>query len=135
MASPKSDISEMVGGMDPVLDDDVYRFVLVSRDIAPQLLGAAIGTFREDEGVTAIVPASLADEVGQAGADFARITLQVNSDLQGVGLTAAAASALAELNIACNVVAAFHHDHLFVPADRKCDALQALIHLSQDARR
>jgi len=135
MASPKSDISEMVGGMDPVLDDDVYRFVLVSRDIAPQLLGAAIGTFREDEGVTAIVPASLADEVGQAGADFARITLQVNSDLQGVGLTAAAASALAELNIACNVVAAFHHDHLFVPADRKGDALQALLHLSQDARR
>jgi len=135
MASPTSDISEMVGGMDPVLDDEVYRFVLVSRDIAPQLLGAAIGTFREDEGVTAIVPASLADEVGQAGPDFARITLQVNSDLQGVGLTAAAASALAELNIACNVVAAFHHDHLFVPDDRKGDALQALLHLSQDARR
>lgn len=132
---PISDISEMVGGMDPVLDDEMYRFVLVSRDIAPQLLGAAIGTFREDEGVTAIVPASLADEVGQAGADFARITLQVYSDLQGVGLTAAAASALAELNIACNVVAAFHHDHLFVPDDHKGEALQALLHLSEDARR
>ena len=132
---PISDISEMVGGMDPVLDDEMYRFVLVSRDIAPQLLGAAIGTFREDEGVTAIVPASLADEVGQAGADFARITLQVYSDLQGVGLIAAAASALAELNIACNVVAAFHHDHLFVPDDHKGEALQALLHLSEDARR
>ena len=44
--------------------------------------------------------------------------LQVHSALDGVGLTAAVAGALAAAGIACNVIAAFHHDHLFVPAAR-----------------
>ena len=130
-----SDISELIASMDPVLDQQLYRFVLVAREIAPQILGAAIGTFREEEGVTAIVPASVAMELEQSGADFARITLQVHSDLEAVGLTAAVSNALAAQNIACNVVAAFHHDHLFVPAERKDEALQALLDLSDAARR
>ena len=130
-----SDISELIASMDPVLDQQLYRFVLVSREIAPQILGAAIGTFREEEGVTAIGPAGVAMELEQSGADFARITLQVQSDLEAVGLTAAVSNALAAQNIACNVVAAFHHDHLFVPAERKDEALQALLDLSDAARR
>lgn len=130
-----SDISELIASMDPVLDQQLYRFVLVAREIAPQILGAAIGTFREEEGVTAIVPAGVAIELGQSGADFARITLQVHSDLEAVGLTAAVSNALAAQNIACNVVAAFHHDHLFVPAERKDEALQALLDLSDATRR
>ena len=106
----------MIAAMAPRLDERLWRFVTVTPDKAPELLGAAIGTFREDEGVTAIVPAELADEAGLDGPDFARITLMVHSDLEGVGLTAAVATALADAGIACNMVAAFHHDHAFVPA-------------------
>ena len=113
----------MIAGMEPRLDERSWRFVLVSTDKAPQLLGAAIGTFREDEGVTAIVPASVADELGIEGPDFARITLMVHSDLEGVGLTAAVSGALADAGIACNMVAAFHHDHAFVPAARGEEAI------------
>jgi uncharacterized protein len=58
------------------------------------------------------------------------ITLTVHSDLADVGLTAAFSAALAEVGISCNVLAAFHHDHLLVPADRLDDALAALERLS-----
>jgi hypothetical protein len=45
-------------------------------------------------------------------------------------LTAAVAGALAERGIACNVVAGFHHDHLFVPWGRRDEALVLLQRLS-----
>jgi len=126
MAGRVRDGRAMIAAMAPRLDPRIWRFVLVSPDTAPQLLGTAIGTFREDEGVTAIVPAALAEELGIEGPDFARITLMVHSDLEDVGLTAAVSGALAEAGIACNMVAAFHHDHAFVPSNRADEAIDAL---------
>ncbi|AKM07809.1 Transporter [Pelagerythrobacter marensis] len=120
----------MIAAMAPRLDPRSWRFVLVSPDTAPQLLGAAIGTFREDEGVTAIVPTAVAEELGIEGPDFARITLMVHSDLEGVGLTAAVSGALAETGIACNMVAAYHHDHAFVPTGDADEALNVLRNLA-----
>ena len=128
-----SDKAAMIAAMEPRLDRQAWRFVLVTPDTAPQLLGAAIGTFREDEGVTAIVPSGVADEMGIDGPDFARITLMVYSDLEGAGLTAAVSGALAEAGIACNMVAAFHHDHAFVPAASGEDALSLLRELAGSA--
>ena len=133
MAGPVRDREAMIAAMEPRLDTQRWRFVLVSPDNAPQLLGAAIGTFREDEGVTAIVPSALADQLCIDGPDFARITLLVHSDLEGVGLTAAVSTTLAEAGIACNMVAAFHHDHAFVPAARGEEALSLLTELSEAA--
>lgn len=130
MGGPVRDGRAMIAAMAPLLDPRRWRFVLVSPENAPQLLGGAIGTFREDEGVTAIVPSELADELGIEGPDFARLTLMVHSDLEGVGLTAAVAGALAEAGIACNMVAALHHDHVFVPWARGEEALLVLTELS-----
>ena len=59
-----------------------------------------------------------------------RITLRVHSALDGIGLTAAVSAALTEAGIACNVVAALHHDHVFVPAPDAARALSALEALS-----
>lgn len=111
---PVSDLAEMLAGMAPVLDARRWGFVLLAG--APPADAFAI--IREDEGTTAILP----DPEG----DFARITLMVHSALDGVGLTAAVATALAASGIACNVVAGFHHDHLFVPQDRADEALDVL---------
>ena len=130
MSDPVGETNAMIAGMAPRLDPRTYRFVLVTPDTAPQLLGAAIATFREEEGVTAIVPSDVTDELGIPGPDFARITLMVHSDLEGVGLTAAVASALADAGIACNMVAAFHHDHVFVPAGREEEARDLLLALA-----
>jgi len=57
----------------------------------------------------------------------------VASDLNDVGLTAAVAAALADAGIACNVVAAVHHDHLFVPVEAADAALATLRALQADA--
>ena len=63
MTRPVSDLPKMLASLDPVLSDQPYCFVLVTPDHAPGLLGQAISTFRETEGVTAIVPSALAQEL------------------------------------------------------------------------
>jgi uncharacterized protein len=118
-SGPVGDLAGMLAGMAPVLDGRGWAFVLVD-DESP---AGAFALIREDEGTTAIVP--------EPGGGFARITLMVHSSLAGVGLTAAVAGALAEAGIACNVVAGFHHDHLFVPWERREAALEVLQRLSQ----
>jgi hypothetical protein len=118
---PVSELAGMLAGMAPVLDAREWRFMLVEGDPPAD----AFALIREDEGTTAII-------AGEGG-DFARITLMVHSALEGVGLTAAVATALAASGIACNVVAGFHHDHLFVPWARRAEALAVLRDLAGEA--
>lgn len=124
------DLKAMLVGMDPKLSEREWAFHVISD--ATFIPDTAFAVIREEEGITCILPA-------QAAADdalkFARITLQVHSDLEGVGLTAAVSTALATSGIACNVVAGLHHDHLFVPWDQREEALKLLTKLSLDARR
>jgi hypothetical protein len=120
---PVSDPVQMVAGMAPMLDARRWAFALLAGE-AP---ADAFALIHEDEGVTVICP--------QDSGDFARITLMVHSALDGVGLTAAVAGALAEAGIACNVVAGFHHDHLFVPWERGSEALAILERRAAAARR
>ncbi len=118
-----SALDDMLSGMSLKLDEQAYTFAILGHDEQPPELAFAL--IREDEGTTVILP------IGK-GPLFARITLQVHSDLEGVGLTAAVSSALAKAGIACNVIAAFHHDHLFVPWERRDEALGVLERLSSD---
>jgi hypothetical protein len=62
------------------------------------------------------------------------ITLTVHSSLEAVGLTAAVSQALAQAGISCNIVAALHHDHLFVPLKNAARATQVLEGMSRAAR-
>lgn len=117
--APVSDLAGMLAGMAPVLDTRAWRFVLVEGH-AP---ADAFAVIREDEDTTAIIATD--------GGEFAHITLMVHSALEGVGLTAAVSGALAAAGIACNVVAGFHHDHLFIPWERRDEALERLQRLAQ----
>jgi len=54
------------------------------------------------------------------------LTLDVHSALEAVGLTAAFSAALGAADIPCNALAARHHEHLLVPADRADEAGAAL---------
>lgn len=119
--TPVSALSAMLAQMDPVLDGRAWFFVCVEGEPPAD----AFALIREEEGITAIVAGE------RAGTPFARITLTVHSALEGVGLTAAVAGALAQAGVACNVVAGYHHDHLFVPWDRREEALAILQRLSQ----
>jgi hypothetical protein len=86
---------------------------------------------QEEEGLTIILVQAQAD-----GADlpyngtFRCITLTVHSSLEAVGLTAVISTKLAQHQISANVIAGFHHDHIFVPADQVESALQALASLT-----
>ena len=114
--------------MKPVLDEDVYVFVTIAPD-STDLNLPSIGSFREEEGTTLICPASAVTDASLLKSDaFKRITLQVYSSLDAVGFIARISSALAEQNIPCNVISAFHHDRLFVPAAM---AEQAMLTLRQ----
>jgi len=84
-------------------------------------------TVRETEGLTVVVAQAVAAAHGLATEPAMRmITLTVHSDLEAVGLTAAFARALTEARISANVVAGYHHDHIFVPQHRADDAMAAL---------
>jgi hypothetical protein len=124
----------MIAGMSPRLDTCEYVFA-ASDDQA--LLGhpAVLGWFREDEGMSLIVESGAAARLGlDLDLPMKRIVCQVHSALDGVGLTAAVASALSEQNIPCNVVAAFRHDHIFVPSARAEQALTILLALALAAQ-
>ena len=127
MASePMSDLAELLRSMRPVLNDGVYCFVTVPTGFDVMSVNP-IATFLEREGLSLIVEEQVAvshrlTPVFRA----AWITLTVHSDLNAVGLTAAVSTALADAGISCNVVAAAHHDHLFVPADCAAEAMTAL---------
>ena len=74
-----------------------------------------------------VLPRLEADKAGLPYSFVAAwITLNVHSALEAVGLTAAVSQALALAGISCNVVAAYHHDHLFVPVSEARRALHIL---------
>lgn len=130
--TPVSDLQAMLAGMEPTLREGRYRFVPHGPDEDfIDLLHRTFAMVREDEGMTLVIRARRDDP----GPLFAGITLQVHSALEGVGLTAAVATALAAKGLPCNVIAAYHHDHLFVPWERREEALEILRSVSSDARR
>ncbi|MBA4489872.1 ACT domain-containing protein [Paracoccus sp. S1E-3] len=125
----------MFSGLSPELRPEAYVFCTTpSASPVGDRIGRAIAIFREDEGLTLVLRVEDAVEYGfDTSLPMARIVLNVFSALNGVGLTAAVAAALAEANIPCNVIAAYHHDHLFVPAHLGPQALALLVALQQQA--
>ncbi len=126
----------MVANLRPRLEPGDCVFCTTSdAALAQAAQSAALGLFHEAEGVSLILPRETAEKLGfPDGLSMRRIVLTVHSALDAVGLTAAVASALAAEDIPCNVVAAFHHDHVFVPAGSAERALAILIELEAAAK-
>ena len=125
----ETDLNQLIQQMKPELNPGEYVFSLThSRDQA--ILTEALCVFQENEGLTLILAKERADQAQLPySATCAWITLTVHSSLEAVGLTAAISQALTKANISCNVVAAYYHDHLFVPlkdAERAMHVLQEL---------
>ena len=86
-----------------------------------------LASFSEREGLTLVLPRGNAARAGFTYESVFRcITLTVHSSLDAVGLTAAVAGALAQGGISANVIAAYYHDHVFVPSEQARDALAVL---------
>lgn len=120
------DLRVLLQSMEPVLYPAPYGYAVCTGPVP----FAPLATVAEAEGLTFVAPLAEMQAAGLASEPWARISLTVHSDLAAVGLTAAFAAALAAKAIGCNVIAGFHHDHIFVQWDRRADAMAALKALS-----
>jgi hypothetical protein len=124
MSPGEHDLEILLGHMDPVLDPQEYVYATGS---AP--LPLAICTFHEAEGTTLILPRSDAESLSIPFTyPCRRITLNIHSSLEAVGLFAAVTAKLAANGISVNVVSGYYHDHLFV---RTADATHVMTLLEE----
>ena len=124
----ETNLSRLLASLSPRVNPGRFVFCSVPQPTVVQV-AAALGSFREAEGTTLILAREEAERLGLAYDYLAAwITLEVHSSLAAVGLTAAFAKALAGEGISCNVIAGFHHDHLFVA---EADAERALARLQR----
>ena len=123
----ETNLTSLIRGMEPVLQDGVYVFVTLAPG-APQPNGLQPRmVIQEAEGTTLILSRDQADACGLAAEFPCRmITLNIHSSLAAVGFLAAVAAHLAGHGIGANPVSGYYHDHLFVPEDRAPDAMAAL---------
>ncbi|UGY94750.1 ACT domain-containing protein [Streptomyces gobiensis] len=127
------DLAKLLSGMRPDLNPGPYVFTTVTGE--PPAGVNPVVTVAESEGLTLVVPKEEADAAGlDYGYVAGWITLRVHSALEAVGLTAAVAAELAEAGLSCNVVAGYHHDHLFVPYERASVAIAVLEDLAGKSR-
>lgn len=126
---------DMIAGMTPTLKPGVFVFITTGDPALIKSLSCqAIATFKEEEGMSLLVPIEVAEEsMLDVDHPMRCITLEVYSSLEGVGLTAAVSTALGDAGIPCNMVAAFHHDHVFVPSDKASKAMEVLARLQSRA--
>ena len=132
---PEADLSKLLSSLRVTKRDGVWRFETIDKDAASwaELVNLRdtrniAMLFQEAEGLTVIAAAN--DQTPNDNR-WVWLELSVFSDLQAVGFLAKVAAALTDANVPCNAVAAYHHDHIFVPeakADAAIAAIEALRH-------
>lgn len=129
MNKGETNLAQLLKNMQPELHPGYYVFCTVA-SMEQIDTSTILAMFKEAEGYTVILSQEAADHLQLPyPCTMAWITLTVHSSLEAVGLTAAFATALAAVNISCNTVAGFYHDHIFVPhtdADKAMETLLAL---------
>lgn len=126
--SGEVDLEKLLAFLQPKLLDEEFVFCSSRKLSLGEILALEpISTYREDEGMSLILTKTAAMGAGfDTDPVFKCITLTVHSSLDSVGLTAAVANRLSSHSISANVVAAFYHDHVFVPLSKASQALELL---------
>ena len=123
----QTDLAVLLKQMNPLLNEGDYVFCTVIDESHPAIKDA-ICFFREKEGSTIVVEKPVADSMQLSYSVVCSwITLTVHSSLEAVGLTATVSASLSNEGISCNMVAAFYHDHLFVPKKDAAKAMEILL--------
>ena len=123
----ETDLKTLLAAMQPALHESPYVFCSLSQETYDQLPFAPLCIFREQEGITVIATQQQAIDSGLAfKTTWACITLTVHSSLSAVGFLAAITRRLAQAGISANPVSAYYHDHLFVPWEKRSQAMGEL---------
>lgn len=121
------ELDQLLASISPQLFDDDYVFCTVPGSLGEYVYLDPIATFVEAEGLTLVLLKEVAEaEKIEFESVYKKITLSVHSSLDAVGLTASVAEKLTSKGISANVIAAFYHDHIFVPREKASQALDAL---------
>ena len=131
--SGEKNLQKLLAGMSPELMAGEFVFCCFEKarygahsELQP------IAAITESEGLTLVISKAKADEHSiDYDSVFSCITLKIHSSLEAVGLTAAFSGKLGDHGISANVIAGFHHDHIFVPQDQARKAMTALAELSR----
>jgi uncharacterized protein len=127
----QTNLSEVLKALKVSCDDNAYGFVSV-KNTQFKFEEGIIGIFQEKEGVTIIATNEyLAKNDLKPEALFAKMTVEVETSLQLVGLTAILATKLAENNISANVIAGYFHDYIFVQYEARQKAIDVLNSLKE----
>ena len=136
-----TDLKELVRSMSPSLDTQIYVFGHIPaksdsdfQNVLKLFVGLPLQMlFRENEGWTVVVADKVAKEI-QLRSIFPckKITLNVHSSLDAVGFMAAITARLTELSIGVNPVSGYFHDHLFIPAGKEEEVLEALKKMTEE---
>lgn len=127
------DLEKLLALLQPKLLPGLYVFCTVEKTQRADLNSLRpLATYQEEEGLSLLLEKQTADAVGMKYTSLFRgITLSVHSSLDAVGFTAAVANKLASKGISANVIAAYYHDHVFVPAGKAELALSILTEFQQ----
>lgn len=138
----KTDLKDLIRSMKPSLSPETFVFGHIptktdvdSYNVLKLLSGLPVQMlFKEVEGWTAIMEQTEAEAI-QLKSTFLckKITLNVHSSLDAVGFLAAITTELTKLDIGCNPVSGYFHDHLFVPEGKESVVMETLEHMAAEA--
>lgn len=131
--SGEKDLACLLSSLSPVLKEGEYVFCTFKQNAYgdnAELMPLA--AFQEDEGLTLVIEKEVADSYQLSYEEsFRCITFMVHSSLAAVGLTAAVSGLLADHDISANMIAAYYHDHLFIPVEQAEEAYDLLKNIKQ----
>lgn len=123
----ETNLDTLLATMQPILAARPYIFATLTPDEYDRLSFVPLGMFHEPEGITVIADQEQAIACGLSfDGRWACITLTVHSALTAVGFLAAITGQLAQAGIPVNAISAYYHDHLFVPWERRQEAMAIL---------
>jgi hypothetical protein len=127
-----TNLSEVLKSLKVSCDGVEYGFASV-KDKQITFNYDILGIFKEDEGQTIIAPKKYFDSNNiKFEGPYAKLTIEIHTSLELVGLTAVLAKKLADNQISANVVAGYFHDHIFVQYVVRQKAIEAIDNLKEN---
>ena len=128
MTTGQTNLLKALSSVNVSCDEVEYGFATIPFEMEMEIvINDVLGTFKEAEGTTIIASKDYLSTKGiPFEGPFAKLTIDIHTSLELVGITALLTNKLAEIGLPGNVVAAYYYDHVFVQYDLRHKAIEAL---------